>query len=188
MGEAVRSRRGGGLALLGFLRNVCGQPAPWHLAFKRLGNYERAIADYTAALRLAPDNCGVYRNRSLAWKGLKAFDRALADLREALRCDPVNANAHNDLAWLLATCPDANIRDGAKAVEFARKACELSGWGKPGTINTLAAACAEAGQFDEAVRWAQQVLARPDRLTAAQIAEFTGHLRLYERRQPFRTS
>jgi HEAT repeat protein len=158
------------------------------IAFKRLGNYERAIADYTEALQLAPDNCGVYRNRSLAWKGLKAFDRAQADLREALRSDPVNANAHNDLAWLLATCPDANIRDGAKAVEYARKACELSGWGKTGLIDTLAAACAEAGQFDEAVRWAQQALARPDRLTAAQIAEYTGHLRLYERRQPFRTS
>jgi tetratricopeptide (TPR) repeat protein len=86
MGEAVRSRRGGGLELQGFLRNVCGQPTPWHLAFKRLGDYERAIADYTAALRLAPDNCGVYRNRSLAWKGLKAFDRAQADLLDGNEC------------------------------------------------------------------------------------------------------
>jgi hypothetical protein len=59
-------------------------------------------------------------------------------------------------AWLLATCPDAKWRDGSKAVQYATEACELTAWNEAGMINTLSAALAEAGRFDEAVNRLQQ--------------------------------
>jgi len=62
----------------------------------------------------------------------------------------------NNLAWRLATSPDPKIRDGNQAVSLARRACELTHYQKPVYLGTLAAACAEAGQFDEAIAAAEK--------------------------------
>ena len=57
------------------------------------------------------------------------------------------------VAWILTKCPDERIRDGKRAVESATKACELSGWKEPISLETLAAACALSGDFESAVKW-----------------------------------
>jgi HEAT repeat protein len=150
------------------------------IAHKRKGDHRQAIADYSEAIRLDPHRPGFYRNRSLAFKAMKDYVQAATDLAAALVLDPEHAATHNDMGWFRATCPDPAFRDGTKAVVYARRGCELSGWSTPGFLNTLAAAYAEAGQFDEAVRWANNALEHPERLTPAQVEEFTGHLRLYE--------
>ena len=62
--------------------------------------------------------------------------------------------AQNDLAWLLATCPDNSVRNGQKAVELAQQAVQLSNGRSPEILDTLAAAYAEAGRFHEAVETA----------------------------------
>jgi serine/threonine-protein kinase len=72
--------------------------------------------------------------------------------------DPRNAQAHNDLAWLLATCADERIRNGRQAVEHAKMACERTSWKNPTMIATLAAAHSECGDFDQAVKLARQAL------------------------------
>jgi protein O-mannosyl-transferase len=65
----------------------------------------------------------------------------------------------NNLAWIMATCPEANLRDGAEAVRLAQQACELTGFRRTLMVGTLAAAYAEAGQFVEAVTTAQKACA-----------------------------
>jgi hypothetical protein len=65
----------------------------------------------------------------------------------------------NYLAWLLATSPDAQIRDGVQAVQYAGRACELTHYGVPLFVDTLAAAYAEAGRFDDAISMAEKACA-----------------------------
>ena len=57
-------------------------------------------------------------------------DEAVSHLNEALRLNPDYAEAMNNLAWTLATCPETNLRNGARAVELAERACELTHYQK----------------------------------------------------------
>ncbi|MBA4066529.1 MAG: hypothetical protein C0501_23060 [Isosphaera sp.] len=67
----------------------------------------------------------------------------------------------NNIAWLLATAPFPSLRDGRRAVAYAIRACELNRWSSIEFLETLAAAHAEAGEFDKAVEWQQKVLDSP---------------------------
>ena len=114
---------------------------------------DKAIADSSEAIRLDPRMALAYANRGMAWQKKGQYDKALGDLNEAVRLDPRNALGCNGLAWFRATCPDAKYRDGKQAVELATHACELTGWKAAYELGTLAAAYAEAGDFDAAAKW-----------------------------------
>jgi serine/threonine-protein kinase len=92
---------------------------------------------------------------------------------------------YDSLARLLATCPDDKVRDGNRAIEYATKACEWTAWKNPMYLDTLAAAYAAAGQFENAVRYQTRVLEDPalkdDFRTAAKE-----RLELYRQKKPFR--
>jgi tetratricopeptide (TPR) repeat protein len=127
-------------------------------AFKAKKNYDGAVGDYSQAIRLDPKWADAYFNRANVYKAKKDYDRAVSDFREVVRLDPRDADACDSLAWLLATCPERNVRDGKKAVEYATEACELTSWKESYFLGTLAAACAEIGEFDKAVRWQKKAL------------------------------
>ncbi len=86
----------------------------------------------------------------------KDYQNAVEHYRAALRLKPDAPDILNNLAWLLATCPDDQVRNGAEAVQYAERACELTQNKQPVTLGTLAAAYAEVGRFDEAVATAQK--------------------------------
>ena len=87
------------------------------------------------------------------------FQNAAGHYLEALRLKPDAPEVLNNLAWLLATCPDASVRDGTQAVKYAERACELTHYSVTPIVGTLAAAYAEAGRFDEAMATAQKACA-----------------------------
>jgi eukaryotic-like serine/threonine-protein kinase len=75
-----------------------------------------------------------------------------------IKVQPACVLAYDSLARLLATCPDEKARHGKRAVEYATTACEMTDWKDPLCLDTLAAAYAEAGQFEEAVRYQTRAL------------------------------
>jgi len=133
----------------------------WPLARKRLaddlaktGKTSEAIAEFEALLVMVP---GDVESRSQLADLLSQAHRdkeATEQYREALRWMPNRPETLNNLAWILATSPDAQVRNGKQAIRYASEACELTQRKQPLFIGTLAAAYAEDGQFDDAVRTA----------------------------------
>jgi tetratricopeptide (TPR) repeat protein len=122
-------------------------------------NLEAAIADYDRAIKLDRRSALAYNNRGLARMESGQFDAALEDYEQAIQLDPELALAYYNRALLRLECPDPALRDPKKAVESARRACELTGWKDLSYVNTLAAACADAGDPAAAVRWLERALA-----------------------------
>jgi tetratricopeptide (TPR) repeat protein len=147
--------------------------------------YDNALKDYDAALRLDPQDVVAYINRGGAWQRKGEYDNALRDYNAAMRLDPRETMGYNSVAWLLATCPSERHRNGQRAVAMAQKACELSNWKDAYSIDTLAAAYAESGNFDEAIRWQTKAAAM---LSADQefVKSARERLALYRDRQPCR--
>jgi len=129
-----------------------------------------------------------YYNRAETKMSDGEFAEAISDYEAAVRVDPGYALAFNGLAWLRATCLVAEFRDGAKAVEQASKASELTNWKNAHYVGTLAAAYAEASDFDSAVKWQKKAI---DLLTAEEEylrADFEERLKLYQSGKPYRES
>jgi len=159
------------------------------LALAQLGRLDEATADFRSAIERndsLPD-AHFYLGQCLAASGSPS--EAVDEYHRALELKPAWAAAANNLAWLLATHPDANVRNGAEAVRLAEMANNDAAQEDPGALDTLAAAYAEAGRFDDAVRTMQRVIdlaaARVDEATRQGMSE---RLKLYQSKQPYRES
>jgi len=122
--------------------------------------------------------------KALAAQG--EFASAIAQLEKATAVDPNNLRPVNDLAWLLAICPQDDVRNGPRAVQLAERACKVTGYTNPVLLSTLAAAYAEVGKFPEAVQTATKALGLvmpEDKLLAQGIRR---QLQLYRDGKPCR--
>jgi len=145
-----------------------------------------AIADYSQAIQINPNYAQSYFNRAVVYDKDGEYEKAIADFGSAIQSNPANcAPAYNGRAWILATCPQDSLRDGQKAVADATEACEETAWKNPFTLGTLAAAYAEIGHFDDAVKWQNKQL-ESSLLSASDIAGARKRLALYEAHQPYR--
>jgi TPR repeat protein len=112
----------------------------------------------------------------------KDYVEAVKWYRKAAECGATNALI--PLAWILATTKNSAIRDGADAVVFAEKAVTATSRKKPADLDTLAAAYAEAGQFNKAVRTEQEAIALSQ--TAAEKNDYTARLKLFKAHVSYR--
>lgn len=160
-------------------------------AYTKLGDRAQAVSNATMATRLRPaTDFYAWRAldlqmRSRAYRVLGQMASALSDLREAIRIAPKDYSTHDNLAWFLATCPDERLRNGTEAVSAAKRACDLSHWQKSDCVDTLAAAYAEAGEFDQAVKYEKQAI-NDSSIAPKEREEREERLALFQQRKPYR--
>jgi tetratricopeptide (TPR) repeat protein len=156
-------------------------------ALAEQGNLEEAIEHWQEMVRINPAESMLYSNLGTAYRRLGELDKAITHWGQALRLKPDYVSVLNKLAWLLATCENPNYRAGAQAVELAERGCELTAYEEPGLLNTLAAAYAEAGRFDDAVGIAEEVLELARLLGEEKLAaDISKRLELYRQGQAYR--
>ena len=161
------------------------------LAYKRRGiarlnsgMFDKSLHDFSQAIKFLPHDAELYNNRGMAYTALRNFAFAIADYKRALEVNQEEApQVFNNLAWLLATCSDSKHRNGELALQYAKQACELSQWSYYGALDTLAAAYAEVGRFEDAIRWQKRALAYAPEENKAELER---RLQLYERGKPYR--
>src|SRR5437879_5078761 len=153
----------------------------------REGKYELAIQDCNEALRQNRFFIDAALLRANINVALRKYAEALKEFNSLIAMRPATvilARALSERAWFQATCPDASFRNGQQAVKDAKAACSIMQWKDEDMIDTLAAAYAETGDFDSAVRYAAQALAvkgiSPEdaRVFREQLACFQHHKRI----------
>jgi carboxyl-terminal processing protease len=147
------------------------------------GSYSEALDDLGAVIRLDGKNAENYNVRAMILRKLGRYREAIEDFRDAARFDKAASLYVNNLAWILATCADEKYLDGAQAVVLSTQACEKSAWKEFVDLDTLAAAYARVGDFENAVRWQTKAI----ELTkdAATAEEFRARLALYQRKEAY---
>ena len=156
------------------------QLASLHHAAKE---YRKAADTFSAALAQQPDSWLALHGRADSRLALGEHKPAIADYEKAIELRPEDTALLNNLAWVLATSPRDELRDGARAVELASKACRLTEYKKTHILSTLAAAHAEQGDFKEAKKWIKKAIeiGGPD-----QPESMKKELKSYREKKPWR--
>ena len=179
-------------AILDYSTALEQQPT-WLAAYKnraksavKLKKYDVAIDDYTSAIELAPQDANLYFNRGQILQIFGRIKKALEDYNVAIRLDPDRAMAYNNKAWILATCVNAEMRNGDQALASAKRAFDLAKDPKRyDVLDTLAAAYAEATQYEKAVEWQLKAIERAPENAKPPLAE---RLKLYQSGKPYRAN
>ncbi|MGP8200596.1 MAG: tetratricopeptide repeat protein [Limisphaerales bacterium] len=156
------------------------------IALLQLGKMDEAIFHFQRALEINPENASARVNLGSALRRKGRGDEAIQQYQKALQINPDNLEAQNNLAWLLATSPQAALRNGEQAVQLAQRAAKLTGGNNPVILGTLAAAFAEAGRYSEAVETAQRALRMAGAQTNTHLAgQLQREMKLYQSGSPF---
>jgi serine/threonine-protein kinase len=152
--------------------------------FRAVHQWDLALKDLNTCLHLKPTHLDAYVMRGAINDRLGNYKDALADYNGLIKLGR-SSWMLDCRASLLATCPDASIRNGPAAVVDATAACRSDSWDYPQFIDTLAAACAETGDFDSAIRFQEKAIARARKLKW-DVAGMEKRLVLYQQHQTYR--
>jgi tetratricopeptide (TPR) repeat protein len=153
------------------------------------GKADEALDYLRRAVEFAPGLARAHSDLANALVRKGSLREAMAQYEAALALQPDNIPCLANLAWMLATCPDPALRNGAHGVELAQRANELGGGKSPQVLRTLSAAYAEAGRFPEAIAAVQQALAMPGvQADTAYAGQLLAQLQRYEAQSAWRDS
>ena len=153
------------------------------------GRIDEAMADWEKTLQIRPDDADAHTCLGNALLRRGSVKEAVAQYEKAIALAPEDLHSRINMAWVLSTAPDASIRNGIKAVEFAQQAMELSGGNDPNLLRTLAAAYAESGRFSEAITTARQAMMTATVQGKAGLAHaLYGDVELYRANVPLRAA
>ena len=155
-------------------------------AYLKKGELDKAERDFDEVTDLDPKLGGAYTARAIIYNRKKDQAKALREL-DSISSLKLNkpGSALNGVAWIRATFPEPGLRDGNKATEEALQACEVSQWQESGYIDTLAAAYAETGDFERAVKFEEQALGMTPPENARR-QKMESRLALYRDHKPYR--
>ncbi len=167
-----------------------GYAAPYYnqgLLAQRRGDPQTAYRLFDAAVQRKPDYLDALLGLALSSRELGRVEESIRCYRRALALKPDWPVAANDLAWILATTREAAWRNGGEAVELAERAAHAIGPDYADVLDTLAAAYAEAGRFDDATVTANKALHLAESQGRAETAQtIRARLQLYQAKRPYR--
>jgi tetratricopeptide (TPR) repeat protein len=150
--------------------------------------YALAVTDFNTALVLRPSESTYAYWRGITYAQLGKYDLALADLNRILGMRPLSddgrAQLLNERAWIEATCPDARYRNGKQAIEDAKIAVRFAWITKSAYFDTLAAAYAESGDFDSAIKSQEKAIAAQSK--TGKLSGADERLANYKQHRPYR--
>ncbi|QEL16779.1 TPR repeat-containing protein [Limnoglobus roseus] len=155
------------------------------LLYGKRKDFAKAIADYSAAVKVEPVFGVAYTDRALAFAATGEYAKAAADHKLAVKHSPKDFRCFHNYAWFLATCPNADHRDGKLAVELAKEAIVLTKERDPSCYSGLGVAYAECGEFEKAIE--SEKAALENKAYAANHGESGREfIKLYEQKKPVR--
>lgn len=155
-------------------------------------NEQPTMASKAADQLIAIDksNGQAYRIRGDAKLSVGDQTAATSDYQKALEFmkekNEERSGLLNNLAWILATSTEDNLRDGKKAIALGLEACEITEYNAAHILSTLAAAYAETGDFDEAIKWSKKAVKLGAHEEHAQLDQLEKELKSYEEKKPWR--
>jgi tetratricopeptide (TPR) repeat protein len=146
----------------------------------------KAIETFDKVLTKDPHNLTALRSRSDAMLSIGDHKGAIEGYEQAMKIKDDDDGILNNYAWVLATSPKDEVRDGEKSLELAKKAAEVTDHAKPHILSTLAAAYAETGDFETARKWSKKALEIADKDDAEMIDHLEKELKSFEEEKPWR--
>jgi tetratricopeptide (TPR) repeat protein len=154
------------------------------IAYRAKGDLTHAQQNFDAGIAIAPTVPTLYVYSGVVLNARGDTAGARADFEKVSALISNIRGSFNRYGWALATSPIGAYRDGPTAILYATHACDLTSWKDANALDTLAAAYAENGQFDEAVKWQTSALAL---LGNVDRDEFEARLAMYRKREPYRS-
>ncbi|XZE17544.1 tetratricopeptide repeat protein [Pirellulaceae bacterium SH449] len=162
------------------------------IAYWQSNQIKPALRTLDQVIRGNSSSWEAYRLRGEIYLGQGEHLEATVAYEKALRLMPDTAspaqqsNLLNNYAWILSTSPEDNVRDGERALELGLKACEMTDFTEAHLVSTLAAAYAEAGDFEKAVEYAKKAVELGEKEESEQIEQLREELKSYQEKKPWR--
>ncbi len=147
--------------------------------YLKRGQKESALIHLESAQTLSPEDVSIVNNLGTLYDQMGKYPEAIKQFNHAIELMPGEPGSYNNLAWLQATCANPDYRDPPKAIELARKACELTGWNDFSTLDTLATAYAANENWKEAEKWQAKAM---EYAPQSQRADLKRRLNAYQKK------